>query len=279
MRVIHHPSATAYLEAAGAFLTAHEDTLNMAYAVAADVARRQVVGAFLASVHDDDDAVVGVAVWTPPFPMIVSALPSAAVSLLVDALDFEGRRALPAVSGPVAASRAVAEAWCARHGGTATPRTGLRAHVLERVTESPRTRGTMRVVTIEEIAFFARWIEAFARELALPAHEPGEVLARRWIEQQALFAWDARDPAQTASMGVVAGKSPNGRRIGWVYTPPEARRKGHAEALVAELSQRVVEEGLRCYLHTDLANPTSNALYARIGYRPTVDVQEMAIAK
>ena len=63
------------------------------------------------------------------------------------------------------------------------------------------------------------------------------------------------------------GPTPNGIRIGPVYTPPELRGRGYATALVAELSQTLLDEGRRfCFLFTDLANPTSNAIYERIGY-------------
>jgi predicted GNAT family acetyltransferase len=51
-----------------------------------------------------------------------------------------------------------------------------------------------------------------------------------------------------------------------VYTPPACRGRGYASALVAELSQRVLGRGERVILYTDLDNPTSNAIYQRIGY-------------
>jgi hypothetical protein len=58
-----------------------------------------------------------------------------------------------------------------------------------------------------------------------------------------------------------------------VYTPPEHRRRGYASALTAALTERLLAGGRRfCFLFTDLANPTSNAIYQRIGYRPLGDV-------
>jgi predicted GNAT family acetyltransferase len=59
-----------------------------------------------------------------------------------------------------------------------------------------------------------------------------------------------------------------------VYTPPEQRGRGFATACVARLSARLLAEGRRqCVLFTDLANPTSNAIYARIGYRGVADFE------
>jgi predicted GNAT family acetyltransferase len=41
------------------------------------------------------------------------------------------------------------------------------------------------------------------------------------------------------------------------------------------LSQHALAHGAeRVLLHTDLANPTSNGVYQRIGYRPVHDVTE-----
>ena len=75
---------------------------------------------------------------------------------------------------------------------------------------------------------------------------------------------DGGEPVSAAGWG---GPTPNGIRIGPVYTPPELRGRGYATALTAELSQRLLDEGRRfCFLFTDLANPTSNGIYERIGY-------------
>ena len=61
-------------------------------------------------------------------------------------------------------------------------------------------------------------------------------------------------------------------RLNYVYTPPELRRKGFATECVAKLSQKLLEEHDYCVLFTDLANPTSNSIYQKIGYRPVMDV-------
>jgi predicted GNAT family acetyltransferase len=62
-------------------------------------------------------------------------------------------------------------------------------------------------------------------------------------------------------------------RIGPVYTPPEARNRGYASALVAAISQAQLDAGRRfCFLFTDLANPTANHIYQAIGYEPVRDV-------
>ena len=57
-----------------------------------------------------------------------------------------------------------------------------------------------------------------------------------------------------------------------VYTPPELRGRGYAGAVTTAVSQAALDAGAAdVVLFTDLANPTSNALYQRLGYRPIED--------
>ena len=59
--------------------------------------------------------------------------------------------------------------------------------------------------------------------------------------------------------------------IGPVFTPPELRGHGYATTAVADLTRSLLAAGHRVCLFTDQANPTSNAIYAGLGYRPVVD--------
>jgi predicted GNAT family acetyltransferase len=94
-------------------------------------------------------------------------------------------------------------------------------------------------------------------------------LARERIAGGNLFVWEDGRPV---SMAGWTGKTPNGVRINFVYTPAPLRGRGYATTAVAALSQRLLDQGNRyCCLYTDLANPTSNAIYQRIGYRPIRD--------
>ena len=63
-------------------------------------------------------------------------------------------------------------------------------------------------------------------------------------------------------------------RIGPVYTPREFRGRGIASYVVGELTRRGLEAGTRMCLFTDRANPTSNKIYAGLGYEPVVDMAE-----
>jgi predicted GNAT family acetyltransferase len=61
-------------------------------------------------------------------------------------------------------------------------------------------------------------------------------------------------------------------RIGPVYTPPEHRGRGIGAAVTGALSQAALDAGAQdVLLFTDLANPTSNGIYQRLGYVPVED--------
>jgi predicted GNAT family acetyltransferase len=70
--------------------------------------------------------------------------------------------------------------------------------------------------------------------------------------------------------------APGNGRVGPVYTPPQLRGRGYATALVREVTAARLATGVRTMvLYTDVANPTSNAIYARIGYRPLAEAVEL----
>jgi RimJ/RimL family protein N-acetyltransferase len=60
-------------------------------------------------------------------------------------------------------------------------------------------------------------------------------------------------------------------------SPREQRGRGYAGATVAAVSRRLLDEDARVCLFTDQANPVSNALYERLGFRPVVDMANLVI--
>lgn len=86
-----------------------------------------------------------------------------------------------------------------------------------------------------------------------------------------MYVWDVA--GMVVAMAGHSGPTPHGMRVGPVYTPQDLRGRGYASALVAALSQMLLDGGRQfCFLFTDLANPTSNHIYQTIGYEPVTDV-------
>lgn len=134
--------------------------------------------------------------------------------------------------------------------------------------------GGMRRAALDDRALLTHWIRAFYDE-AVPggddeAEEADRLLESRLrAEDEGYFVWEDEGPVSLAGYG---GFTPNGARIAPVYTPPEYRCRGYATSLTAAVSAWLLGSGRQaCFLYTDLANPTSNSIYQRIGYEVVCD--------
>jgi predicted GNAT family acetyltransferase len=68
-------------------------------------------------------------------------------------------------------------------------------------------------------------------------------------------------------------------RIGPVYTPAEHRGHGYAAALTAAVAEDALAKGaVAVTLFADAANPTSNNVYRRIGFREVAWVVDLRFA-
>jgi predicted GNAT family acetyltransferase len=262
-----------FLAVAGDFLVAREAEHNLILGVCQNV--RDIPETFTAPPYfatvTDADRVVAVALQTPPFQLVLSEIDDpAAIPVLAD--DLAGRD-LPGAVGPVDHVRAFMEERVARGGPPARLTTAERIFRLTAVKPPPSIPGRPRVAEPADRALVASWLDAFMRE-ALDESEPADIEAMtdRWIDRRGrtLYLWE---DGEIVSLAGVGSATPNGVRIGPVYTPPKARNRGYASALVAAVSQAQLSAGRRfCFLFTDLANPTSNHIYQAIGYEPVRDV-------
>jgi len=120
------------------------------------------------------------------------------------------------------------------------------------------------------------WVRAFHEEAIgdAPAQDY-DAMADRLIRGLGRTAYLWVDDGRPVSLAGAGGLTPNGIRIGPVYTPPELRGRGYASNVVAALSQHQLDRGRTfVFLFTDLANPTANKIYQDIGYEPVIDIDE-----
>jgi hypothetical protein len=280
--VVRLDNAAAFLAEAEPLLLADEARHNLILGIAGSV-RNGLYEDFRLWLVREGDEVVGAALRTLPYNLILGRPASpAALAALVEAVAGEK---LPGVVGAEPEVQEFAELWTRRTGVAA--RTNMRqgVYALERVEPLPAVAGSARVATEDDRELAVRWWIAFAEE-ALHEGGPGRERAEEMIDYRlssrssGILLWeDYGHPVSIAGWG---GPTPNGIRIAPVYTPPELRGRGYATALTAELSQRLLDGRLFaggrrfCFLFTDLANPTSNAIYERIGYRRVAESAEIA---
>jgi hypothetical protein len=290
IRIQTHPDVRAFLDRAEGWLLRAEQRYGLLLGIAYQVlggAHRYRGPFYWATIEDDalardraagggsvgDASLVGCVFRTPPHQVGVTELPAAAVEPLVTSLR-ETYSNLPGVAGPEPTATAFANAWTARFGGRWVIHHRQRLHSLDRVTFPPeRAPGALRPALAPDVPVARAWMAGFIRDTDV-RHVAADAAARL-IGERRLHFWMDGEPR--CMVGAVRD-TPNTTGIGAVYTPPPFRNRGYASVAVATLSQQLLDAGRSsCFLYTDLANPVSNAVYARIGYAPIDDVVELTI--
>jgi ribosomal protein S18 acetylase RimI-like enzyme len=211
---------------------------------------------------------VGVAVQSPlDFPATLTPMESRAVLAIVDAIAEAGVN-LSGVNGDAATAASFAGQWGERCKSAAIPFQGMRLYELLELGEVPRTVGRLRQAGPSDRSLMIQWTRAFQNEIGESANDT-ELRVDRGLAAGQLWVWDQN--GETTSMAVSRESVHGVVRLSGVYTPPEKRKHGYAAACVYALSKHLRAGGHRCVLYTDLANPTSNSIYRRIGYRAVAE--------
>jgi GNAT superfamily N-acetyltransferase len=269
------PDVSGYLASAGPFLRSRpaEHTVLLTVAEAVRIGGPAVFGEdppLFGWYVPDGGPVTAACLHTPPYPVALTAMPELAAAALARALAGAGRP-VAGVGGPPRPARAFAAEW--------RRQTSQPAHVSRRerlyrlgvlVPPDPAPPGRARVAAAADTTPLLAWLAAFQSE-ADPAGGP---VPRRMVDERISYGgftlWETGGGRVSLAgrTRAVAGQA----RIGPVYTPPEHRGRGYGGAVTTAVSQQALAAGVAdVLLYTDLANPTSNALYQRLGYQPVTD--------
>ncbi|MDN3354662.1 GNAT family N-acetyltransferase [Actinomadura sp. DC4] len=262
----------AYVAEAGAFLRADpvENTVPLGLIETLRVQGADVFGSDpLFGWWRSPDGVRGAFVQTGTFPLLLSALPEHAATELAALLADRGVT-LPGVNGNAEVTQAFATGWTERTGVAAEVRMRQRLFRLDRLAmPDPLPEGGWRTATEADHDLVHAWFKAFEVESQGGGSVSSRLVSDR-IGHAGVLLWEAAGVpvALAARTRIAAGMA----RIGPVYTPVGYRRRGYGAAVTAVLTRAVLDAGAdHVVLFTDLANPTSNAIYQRLGYRAVSD--------
>lgn len=277
MNLTRYEAANAFLARAQTWLEQNEAANNLILGIAVRLAEhpdRIKQPPYLASVETNGE-LTAAAVMTPPHRVVLYSTTGADPAPLCPILDDlrTGEWNVPGVMAPAATSAAFAQLWANTTGQTPRPAMRERAYELRRVIPPAPMPGHLRPATEADIPLAADWAFQFMQDAGLPGTiESAQEIAELRIADRDLFFWDDGEPV---SMAAKTRHSTHGIVVSLVFTPRERRGRGYASACVAALSQQLLDAGWEfCALFTDLANPTSNDIYQRIGYRPVCDFNE-----
>ena len=281
MEVLRLEDAVAFLRLAGPLLERDEARNQLPLGIAGTLTTHpdayDVVHYWV--VRDGEEPVAA-AVRTAPFNLVLGDPSSdTALDALLEAVLTDDPE-VPGIVGNVPFVEPAAERLAAASGRTAERIFSQGVYGLTTVRDVARAPGGPRAATTEDRALILDWVRAFADEAIPDPEEAFERMERNFDsrfgrESGGFWLWE--DRGEPVSLAGFSGPTPTGVRIGPVYTPPEHRRRGYATTLVADLSSWLLGHGHgACFLYTDLANPTSNRIYAEIGYERVCDAMEFS---
>jgi hypothetical protein len=279
MRIERHHDVRGFFERVEPFLLRREAEHNLMLGFRASLEHDPHAfgpdDPYLAAVVDGRGEVVAAATMTPPHNLVLSTVDDPGA---VDALagDLRGE-VLPGLIAPLD----VGAAFCDRWPAAATVSIEERIYEATEVIPPRPVPGRMRFAEDRDRDVVVEFVAGFFEE-ALPGSTDGDAeawVARRRSQPDTYTAlWD--DGGKVVTLAGFGSPTPNGMRVGPVYTPPGLRGRGYASALTAAVTEHVLASGRRfCFLFTNLANPTSNSIYRRIGYRPVLDVNVWRFAR
>jgi GNAT superfamily N-acetyltransferase len=262
-----YTSLTAFRDAVDSYLRANIDVCNQIFTVALSLTDEQadIRQAWL-GVLRDGDVMRGVTMITTPLPLrllSMSVIDAEGAELVAEALRADG-----VMPDGLIGSGTTPELLAQAIGLPTRERVRLGNHVLDNAPQIATAEGCMRAATMDDFELILAWEIAFLAECGLPVSQsalPQEIRDRLSAPQPMMWLWEI--DGEPVAMTVGRPRPPIAR-VGQVYTLPVHRGRGYAGALVGQVSSKLQEWGCASiYLFTDLANPTSNGVYRRIGYR------------
>lgn len=268
MRVERFADPAAFLAAADDFLDAERVGTSVLSTVTTRVVEHGTGPTDLwLCVRARHDRVIGAAMVEGRWNLFLSPMAADAATCIADRLAADAVT-LPGVSGERHAAAAFVERWTTSGEVTAACLLRERAYVLERLVRPVAAAGSARRATVDDLDVLSDWLAAFHVE-ANPrdpfTDATTEAVAR--LADGPIWLWTIDD----RPVSMVAARRPVRRttNLGPVYTPPSDRRRGWAAAATSAAIRDAQRAGAQTVmLYADTANPASNALYRRLGFRP-----------
>jgi uncharacterized protein len=255
------------LERSGAFLASRPVEHNLILTLLHDRYTAAEPGRYW--VVEDGGDVVGVVFQSPlDYGATLTPMPAPAVVAAVEAIVGQGV-VLPGISGEAATAAVFAGRWSECRKCGVEPTEGQRLYALGTLRNAAGARGALRRARGDERELLVKWFRGFQADTGEHAVDPVRFVT---AELDAQRAWLWEDDGTPVSMVSHSQAIEGTTRVRAVYTPRELRRRGYASACVGGMSAELVALGLRCILYTDLANPTSNSVYRRLGYEAVAEV-------
>lgn len=220
----------------------------------------------------DKTGIHAVAMRTPPYNVLLahfSGDPDSSARLLADSIS-RFSKSIPGVVGEKEIADPFAEYWCDAQGVAVNGKQSQRIYRLVKLNRIILAKGRFRPATEEDKGLVLKWTHSFQDEVfaSVNRDEPVRDITGK-IAKKEIFLWEDDLPV---SMAAKSRPTSKGMTVNYVYTPPELRRQGYATSCVFMACRDILDSGYEfCTLYADLANPISNSIYRRIGFKEVCD--------
>lgn len=279
MNIQFYPTAADFLSGVGKYLAKDEARYGLINGIATALVkypeRASQINPWFCSIGIGTK-INAAAIRTPPHNIILAYF-SGDLDVIVEKLVaavYEKFKAIPGVVGDKELADIFAMQWCDTFNLKIRHKMEQRIFRLNKVNNVPLCSGHFRPATMADKELVVKWVHAFHIDTGMEKMGEPEADITPLLEQGWLFLWEDSRPVSMAWKRETTDK---GMSISGVYTPPELRGKGYATSCVAELSRNILQSGKEfCMLYTDLANPTSNSIYKKIGYHEVANSVDYA---
>jgi predicted GNAT family acetyltransferase len=227
-------------------------------------------------VRDAAGTVVGCAVRTSPWNLVVSPMPAGA-GIAVGRHVAQVDRQVPGIAGV----RSVVDEVVEGLGQADRARVAMVDVVRRLEGFTPPTApppGAARQATSSDRDLLLQWMVQFAVDASLPLHDATASVDSR-LDAGAFWLWEVDDEPVALAGHAPLVATPAGviGRIGPVYTPAHLRGRGYGAAVTSAVVTRLLPRTTAIILYADATNPTSNGVYERLGFRVVAEVVEVEL--
>ncbi|MCL2522171.1 MAG: GNAT family N-acetyltransferase [Erysipelotrichales bacterium] len=237
---------------------------------------------FMAAVSNNKEILL-TAIMTPPHNLTLYATDNIndelALKCLLEGI-IKNNINIPGVMAEKSLAEMFAQAYSKTYGVTYKINTNQRIYELLKVNTEIANIGSTRLANQKDLSFLPYWMKGFDNDCFGDTLDTGTDINKYIYRMSGNNLYILEDQDIPVTMTKISRQLQTVCVIGMVYTPPYFRGKGYATACVAAVSQFALDRGFKkCVLYTDLANPTSNNIYMRIGYKPICDSTEIKFSK
>ena len=221
--------------------------------------------------EDAAGCVVGAAIWTLPYRLLLAPMPPTAYAALAAAVTLLGT-VPPGIIGPPEVAHGVSAA------AGLTTKIAMRERILVLGEFVPTTgvRGSARRATLDDADLGAAWFAQFSLDSGALVPDPRESFLARATNNR-FWEVDGVPVSMAGHAPLVVSPGATVARVGPVFTPAEHRRHGYGAAATSAVVAELLEVANLVMLFTDAANTTSNGVYERLGFQAVGEVVDLDV--